>query len=50
MYPYELFFGIGLYEICLTVGVLLAFILADRLAVRCGFSLRLQRFFIIVKI
>ena len=48
MYPYELFFGVGLYEICLTVGVLLAFILADRLAVRCGFSLRLQRFFIIV--
>jgi len=48
MYPYPVLFGeIGLYEIFLTIGVLAAFVLADRLAVKRNFSLALQRFFII---
>ena len=47
MYPYPIFLQITLYDICLFVGVLVAYILADKLAVRCGFSLPLQRLFIV---
>ncbi|MBO5480956.1 MAG: prolipoprotein diacylglyceryl transferase [Clostridia bacterium] len=48
MYPYPVLFDkIGLYEIFLTIGVLSAFFIADRLAVKRGFSLALQRFFVV---
>lgn len=48
MYPYPVLFDkIGLYEIFLTIGILSAFFIADRLAIKRGFSLALQRFFVI---
>lgn len=47
MYPQTVLLGIGLYEIFLTVGILVAFFAADRLAVKSGFSLALQRVLIV---
>lgn len=47
MYPFKLFGNITLYEIFLTIGILAAFFLADKMAVKSGFSIRLQRFFVI---
>ena len=47
MYPYEILLGLDLYEIFLILGILLVFFLADRLAVKSGFSLALQKVFIV---
>ncbi|MBQ9729751.1 MAG: prolipoprotein diacylglyceryl transferase [Clostridia bacterium] len=43
MYPERIFLGMYLYDICLLVGVLAALFLADKLIVKSGFSLGLQR-------
>ncbi len=43
MYPYEVAFGMGLYDICLIVGVLAAMFLADRMGILRGFSVKLQK-------
>ena len=42
MYPYEVIFGMNLYDICLTVAVVLVLFLADRMGVYRGFSVKLQ--------
>lgn len=47
MYPHALFLNVTLYEVFLTVGILAAFFLADKMAIKSGFSVRLQRFFIV---
>ena len=48
MYPYPVLFGkIGLYEICLAVGILAVFFLADKMAIKRGFSVGLQRLFVV---
>ena len=48
MYPYPVLFGkIGLYEICLAVGIVAVFFLADRMAIKRGFSVGLQRLFVV---
>ncbi|MBE7086551.1 MAG: galactokinase [Clostridiales bacterium] len=47
MYPYPIFANVSLYEICLTLGLLLVFFMADRMAVKRGFSIALQRTLII---
>lgn len=47
MYPYTIFLGMGLYEICIAVGIILAMVLADRIAVKKGFSVGLQKMLII---
>ena len=43
MYPNELFLGIHAYELCLLVGMLAALFFADKMAVKSGFSVPLQR-------
>lgn len=47
MYPYELFLGITLYEVFILIGVIAAFFLADRMTVKRGFSIALQRIVIV---
>lgn len=42
MYPYEVIFGMNLYDICLTVAVVLVLFLADRMGIYRGFSVKLQ--------
>lgn len=42
MYPYDLFFGVDLYDICIVVGLLLAMILFRFLADRAELSAKLQ--------
>lgn len=46
MYPYQVIFGMNLYDICLTVAVVLVLFLADRMGIYRGFSVRLQKVFI----
>ena len=43
MYPGELFLGIHAYELGMVVGMVTAIILADRMAIKAGFSIPLQR-------
>ena len=43
MYPHEIFLGIHPYELCLIIGMVAALFLADRMAVKAGFSIPLQR-------
>ncbi len=43
MYPHEIFLGIHAYELCLMIGMVAALFLADKMAVRAGFSIPLQR-------
>ena len=43
VYPNEIFLGMTLYDIFLLVGVLAAFVLGDRLGIRRGFSVALQK-------
>lgn len=43
MYPNELFLGMTLYDIFLLIGVIAAFLLADRLGIKRGFSVALQK-------
>ena len=47
MYPYGVLGKIGLYDILMAAGVLIAFVLADKLGVNRGFSLALQRILIV---
>lgn len=47
MYPNTIFLGMGLYEICILLGVVVALILADRIAVKKGFSVALQKMLIL---
>ena len=47
MYPYTFFLGMGMYEICIAVGIVIAMILADRIAVKKGFSVGLQKMLIL---
>lgn len=43
MYPKELFLGISLYEIFVMIAMVAALFLADRMATKSGFSVKLQR-------
>lgn len=43
MYPDEIFFGLHAYELCLMIGMLAALLLADKMSVRSGFSVPLQK-------
>ena len=47
MYPYTVFLGMGLYEICIAVGIVLAMLLADRLAIQKSFSVGLQKMLVL---
>ncbi len=47
MYPDTIFLGMGLYDICIAIGVLAVLLCADRLCVKKGFSLGLQKLVII---
>ena len=47
MFPYPIFFGMSLYDILLAVAVVLALLFADKMAIRCGFSVKLQKVLII---
>lgn len=47
MYPKEIFLGMDLYQIFIMVGMLAALFSADRMAVKAGFSVRLQRHLIL---
>ncbi len=47
MNPYIVAFGMGWYEIFLSLSLLVAVFTADRLTIKCGFSVKLQRLFLI---
>ena len=47
MYPNEIFLGMDLYSICILVGIIAVFLLADRMTVQRGFSVTLQKVVII---
>ena len=47
MFPYPVFFGMSMYDVLLSVAVVLALVLADKMAVRKGFSVKLQKVLII---
>ncbi len=47
MYPYEIFLGMGFYEIFLILGLLCALFLGDKMGVMRGFSVKLQKLLII---
>lgn len=43
VYPNDIIFGMGLYEICVMAAMLVGLFLADRMATKSGFSVALQR-------
>ena len=47
MYPYPILFGLSLYDIFLVVGIVSAMMLADRMGIMRGFSVKLQKVLII---
>ena len=47
MYPNDIFLGIDLYEIFICLALIAALLVADRMAIRAGFSIGLQRHLII---
>ena len=47
MYPYEVIFGMSFYEIFVCIGMLSALILADKLGIKKGLSVALQKTLII---
>ncbi|MBE5747150.1 MAG: prolipoprotein diacylglyceryl transferase [Clostridiales bacterium] len=47
MYPRELFLGLNGYELCLVIGMVSALFLADLMAIKAGFSIPLQRHFVL---
>ena len=47
MYPYVVAFGMGFYEILLTVGMLIVLFSADKMGIKRGFSVKLQKLLII---
>ncbi len=46
MYPYQVIFGMNLYDICLTISVVFTLFMADRMGILRGFSVKLQKVFI----
>lgn len=47
MYPDTIFLGMDMYSICIAVGVLVVLLLADRMGIKRGFSVGLQKLLII---
>ncbi|MBQ8283526.1 MAG: prolipoprotein diacylglyceryl transferase [Clostridia bacterium] len=47
MNPYIVAFGMGWYEICLSLSLVIAVFVADKLTIKCGFSVKLQRLFLV---
>ena len=47
MYPKIIFLGMGLYEICIILGVLAVLLLADKFSIKRKFSIGLQKLLII---
>lgn len=47
MFPDKLFLGLTFYDIFILIGVLAAFFLADRMTVKKGFSVALQKLVIV---
>ena len=47
MYPYPIIFGMGLYELFLTAGMLIVLFCADKMGIKRGFSVKLQKLVII---
>ncbi len=47
MYPYPIIFGMGLYELLLTAGMLIVLFSADKMGIKRGFSVKLQKLLII---
>ena len=47
MYPNEIFLGMDLYSICIAIGVFVILLLADRMGIKRGFSIGLQKLLII---
>ena len=47
MYPYAVVFGMGFYEILLTTGMLIVLFSADKMGIKRGFSVKLQKLLII---
>ena len=47
MYPYVVVFGMGFYEILLTAGMLIVLFAADKMGIKRGFSIKLQKLLII---
>ncbi len=47
MYPYPIIFGMGLYELLLTAGMLIVLFSADRMGIKRGFSVKLQKLLIV---
>lgn len=47
MYPNTFFLGMGLYEIFIAIGLLAAILVADRMAIKKGFSIPLQKMLLI---
>lgn len=43
MYPKELFLGLHAYELCLILGMIAALLIADKMSIKAGFSVPLQR-------
>lgn len=43
MYPNTLFLDMGLYEICIALAIIVAMATADRMGIKRGFSVRLQK-------
>ena len=45
MSPYAVAFGMGFYEILLTIGMLIVLFSADKMGIKRGFSIKLQKLF-----
>ena len=47
MYPYDLFLDVNLYSIAMSLAIIIALLLCDKLTQVCGFSLTLQKLVIV---
>lgn len=47
MYPDTIFLGMGMYEICVAIAMIVGLVLADRMAIHSRFSVALQRHLIL---
>ena len=50
MYPYKVIFGMGFYEIFLIIAMLSALFIADKLGIKRGFSVKLQKLVIVAAV
>lgn len=50
MYPYKVIFGMGFYEIFLIIAMLSALFIADKLGIKRGFSVKLQKLVIVASV